>query len=68
MLIGCGLMMIGLIWIAGGDSDWAWLLILACPLMHLFMAHGHSGEAQNRSEQREKKPENKPDDPTDSSL
>jgi hypothetical protein len=24
-----------------------WLLILACPLMHLFMHHGHGGHAGN---------------------
>jgi hypothetical protein len=23
-----------------------WLLLLACPLMHLFMHHGHGGHAQ----------------------
>jgi hypothetical protein len=25
-----------------------WLLILACPLMHVFMHHGHGGHGGNR--------------------
>ncbi len=25
-------------------SNWPWLLVLACPLMHLFMRHGHGGQ------------------------
>jgi hypothetical protein len=31
-----------------------WLLILACPLMHLFMhrGHGHSGGADHKSENK----------------
>lgn len=26
-----------------------WLLLLACPLMHLFMHHGHGGHDHNRA-------------------
>lgn len=35
-----------------------WLLILACPLMHVFMhrGHGHGGHRHNRSEPRDSGP------------
>lgn len=28
---------------------WPWLLVLACPLMHLFMHHGHRHHRQSNS-------------------
>lgn len=28
---------------AGSTSGWLWLLLLACPLMHFLMPHGHGG-------------------------
>lgn len=33
---------------------WPWLLLLACPLMHLFMHHGHDhgGDASRREADR----------------
>ncbi len=42
------------------SSYWIWLLLLACPLMHLFMhgGHGHGGhgssEASNESTEEKK--------------
>lgn len=35
-----------------------WLLLLACPLMHLFMHGGHSGHGGDTSNQP--RPENRP--------
>ncbi|HIG17303.1 MAG TPA: DUF2933 domain-containing protein [Candidatus Handelsmanbacteria bacterium] len=35
-----------------------WLLLLACPLLHVFMHHGHSG---NGSHQRPERGENSPE-------
>ena len=31
-----------------------WLPLLACPLMHLFMHHGHGGHAGHRAHGRER--------------
>ena len=30
------------------SSYWIWLLLLACPLMHLFMHGGHGGHGSHR--------------------
>ncbi len=30
-----------------------WLLLLACPLMHLFMHHGHHGHGEQQHDRRE---------------
>ena len=32
-----------------------WLLVLACPLMHLFMHHGHGEHSSDKSNEGEKK-------------
>jgi hypothetical protein len=37
-----------------------WLLILACPLMHLFMHHGGHGGHNHQSTGQEPRPEDKP--------
>ena len=38
-----------------------WLLILACPLMHLFMHHGdHGGQGQGPQSQSDKEGEGRP--------
>jgi hypothetical protein len=36
--------------IRGLFSYWPWLLLLACPLMHIFMhgGHGHAGHGRSR--------------------
>jgi hypothetical protein len=31
-----------------------WLLLLACPLMHLFMHHGHGGDGHSRGSTRDR--------------
>ncbi|GAB6098445.1 hypothetical protein JCM16358_03240 [Halanaerocella petrolearia] len=45
MLLGC-LIMFGSFWLLTGssnglESSWSWLILLLCPLMHLFMMKGH---------------------------
>lgn len=32
---------------------WPWLLLLACPLMHLFMHGGHGGHGGNQGSDRD---------------
>ena len=32
-----------------------WLLLLACPLMHVFMHHGHGDHSSNKGNQGEQK-------------
>ncbi|GAB6138208.1 hypothetical protein JCM15060_13970 [Halanaerobaculum tunisiense] len=45
MLVGC-LIMFGSFWFLTGsnielESSWSWIILLVCPLMHLFMMKGH---------------------------
>ncbi len=35
-----------------------WLLIAACPLMHLFMHHGHGGSGRSHAPDREREKNN----------
>ena len=35
------------------SSYWIWLLLLACPLMHLFMHGGHGGHGSPRNDSDE---------------
>lgn len=38
MLLGCGAMLLGFRYLAGtGGTSFGWILLLACPLMHVFM-------------------------------
>ncbi len=58
MLIGCGLMAGGVASLAygGNAGSWLiWLLILACPLLHLFMGYDH--EQGKQAEGSEVNPE-----------
>ena len=44
----------------GGPGAWVWLMVLACPLMHLFMMRGHGGQGcakdEGKAEAKEKSP------------
>ncbi len=44
MTLYCGVpiaLIIGFLILFKSGSDWTWLLILLCPLMHIFMMRGH---------------------------
>jgi hypothetical protein len=48
MMLFCFVAMLGSIWFFWGyqgeeGSSWAWLFLLLCPLMHIFMMKGHMG-------------------------
>ena len=46
-------------YITGSFPNWPYLLLLACPLMHLFMhgGHGHDSRHGNEASERTKKPD-----------
>jgi len=58
MLVVCGFMLLGFVWLAGGESNWAWLMIIVCPLVHLFMGHADPHGQKHDSEQTDHNFEN----------
>lgn len=41
MLLGCAAMLVGALLLKKfTDVSWGWLLLLACPLLHIFMMKG----------------------------
>lgn len=54
MLICCAVMMGGAFWAAKSGASLGWLVMLACPLMHLLIMRGHG--SHDGSCHEEKKP------------
>jgi hypothetical protein len=52
MILGCAAMFGGFALLRSSgsglsSSNWAWLLILMCPIMHLFMMKGHNHDSDD---------------------
>ncbi len=51
IFIGCLIMFGGLFLLGrGGSNNWAFLLILLCPLMHIFMMRGHMSHGKQEED------------------
>ncbi|MCL4440052.1 MAG: DUF2933 domain-containing protein [Firmicutes bacterium] len=58
LMLACCLVMVGAVFLAGGlggKGGWSWMLVLLCPLAHLFMmrgGHQHGGTDCHETEQK----------------
>ena len=51
MIICCLVMFVGIFFLHDADgASWSWLLILLCPLMHIFMMKGMSHQDTEEEE------------------
>lgn len=41
-------LIIGFLFLFKGSNYWVWLIILLCPLMHIWMMKGHRGKDSNK--------------------
>ncbi len=57
MLVCCIVMFAGFFFLHGSGGNWGWLIIVLCPLMHLFMMKGmsHDSDSHHHEKDNEKK-------------